>query len=97
MVILPVIFTIVFMFGFIARLLFVAQRRKPTTGDVGMIGTFGTTRSEIDGTGKVFVHGELWNVRSTEKIAEGQSVRVTNVDGLVLEVERLPETRQKGE
>ncbi len=37
---------------------------KPTTGEQGMVGEIGTAATEIDGTGKVFVHGEYWDVRS---------------------------------
>ena len=62
-------------------------KRKPTTGDIGMVGKIGTAQSEIDKTGKIFVHGEYWDVESKHKIAEGEQVRVTKVDGLLLEVE----------
>jgi membrane-bound serine protease (ClpP class) len=90
-VIIPVTITLVIMFGFIARLVVKAQRSKPTTGDIGLVGEIGTAQSEIDGRGKIFVHGEFWDVRSQHKIAEGDEVRVTRVRGLVLEVESVSE------
>ncbi len=90
-VILPVTVLMVVMFGFIARLVIVALRRKPTTGDIGMVGKIGTAQSEIDKTGKIFVHGEYWNVQSRHKVAEGEQVRVTAVHDLLLEVEPVSE------
>jgi membrane-bound serine protease (ClpP class) len=75
------------MFGFIARLVIKAQRSKPTTGDIGLAGEIGMVQSDIDGTGKVFVHGEFWDAKSQYKIAKGERVRVTSVHGLLLEVE----------
>jgi membrane-bound serine protease (ClpP class) len=32
------------------------------------------------------VHGETWRVRSRERLVPGNRVRVTGVDGLVLDV-----------
>lgn len=52
-----------------------------------VVGEIATARSEIDGTGKVFVHGEFWDVKSQHKIAKGEQVRVTCVYGLTLGVE----------
>ncbi len=62
-VILPATLVLVVMFGFLARLVVRAHLKKPTTGEEGMVGKLGTAESEIDGTGKVFVHGEYWDVR----------------------------------
>lgn len=87
LVILPVTLTLVIMFGFIARLAVKAHLTKPTTGDVGMVGEIGTAATEIDGTGKVFVHGEFWDVRSQNKITKGEQIRVAGIHGLVLDVE----------
>lgn len=53
----------------------------------------GTSRSDIDGTRKVLVHGEFWEVESQHKFAKGEQVRVeypgaharygTRVQGLI--------------
>jgi len=87
LVILPVTLTLVIMFGFIARLVVKAHLEKPMTGEQGMIGEIGTAATEIDGTGKVFVHGEFWDVRSQNKITKGEQIRVTGIHSLVLDVE----------
>ncbi len=64
-----------------------AQRRVPVTGQEGLIGEIGTARTPIDGKGKVFVHGEYWDARAKERIAEGARVKVVAIEGLTLDVE----------
>ncbi|MBE0433293.1 nodulation protein NfeD [candidate division WOR-3 bacterium] len=65
-----------------------AQFKKRATGREGMLGEIGTARSDI-GTeaGTVFVHGELWNAVSAQKIEKGKKVRVTGVEHMTLTVE----------
>jgi membrane-bound serine protease (ClpP class) len=50
-------------------------------------GEIGLVKKALAPEGKVFVHGELWNARSEQTIAEGEKVRVVNVMNLMLEVE----------
>jgi membrane-bound serine protease (ClpP class) len=47
----------------------------------------GTARTDIDGKGKIFIHGEYWDARAKERIAEGAKVKVVGVEGLTLDVE----------
>jgi membrane-bound serine protease (ClpP class) len=65
-----------------------ARRRKPVTGKDELIGDVGIVRKKLDPGGLVFVHGELWQARTTgEPIEEGTTVQVEAIeDGLVLEV-----------
>jgi membrane-bound serine protease (ClpP class) len=60
---------------------------KVTTGMAGMIGLHGRAQTVIAPTGTVFVRGELWQARSPMHIAKGEGVRVTDIDGLTLNVE----------
>jgi len=61
----------------------VASRRLPVTvGPQEMVGMQGVVRDN----GLVFVHGELWRVRSREPLAPGQRVQVDALDGLTLQV-----------
>ena len=90
-VILPVVVTLVVVFGFLARLVIISMKRKPVTGDQGLIGLVGTASTDIDGRGKIFVHGEYWDALSQAKIAQGARVQVTRIDGLVLRVEPFSE------
>jgi membrane-bound serine protease (ClpP class) len=69
------------------RLAFRARRTKIASGPDGMIGLKGYAETPIEPEGRVFVHGELWRARSKVKIATGEGVRITGVDGLTLEVD----------
>ena len=68
-----------------------AQRRKPTTGVEGIVGETGEALSALDPEGKVRVHGEIWNARSSSgKIKKGDRVKVVRMENFTLTVERLP-------
>ena len=58
-----------------------------TTGSAGMIGLTGKAETAIDPEGTIFVRGELWKARSKMSISRGESVTVTGMDGLTLDVE----------
>ena len=63
-------------------------RTQPTTGREGLIGERGVVRREIDPSGQVLVHGELWKARADEPLESGTEVEVTAVDGLIVHVKR---------
>ncbi|MDR3764496.1 MAG: nodulation protein NfeD [Acidobacteriota bacterium] len=67
-----------------------ARRNKITTGSQGLVGERGVARSELSPSGKVFVHGELWNAHAKQPVHEGQAVRVVSISELELEVEAAP-------
>ena len=64
-----------------------ARRNRVVTGREGMIGEVGVARTQLGPSGKVFVHGELWNAVARSEVPEGARVRVSGVDGLQLIVE----------
>jgi membrane-bound serine protease (ClpP class) len=64
-----------------------ARRNKITTGDQGLIGQIGVVREPLMLSGKVFVHGELWNAVAPREVGLGQSVVVRKVEDLTLHVE----------
>ena len=70
----------------ILTLLVKDRRRRAMTGSEGLVGELGTTVGEVHGSGKVRVHGEIWNAISGEAIGAGSKVRVESVDGLVVRV-----------
>jgi membrane-bound serine protease (ClpP class) len=85
-VIIPsVIFTAAF-FLFAVGLGLRAQKGRVSTGQSGLVGETGTAKSLVHERGSVFVHGEFWNARSDEKIAEGTTVEVVSVEGMTLKV-----------
>lgn len=64
------------------------QRRKPVvSGREQMLGSTAEALEAFTGSGHVRLHGEQWQARSRVPIGHGQAVRVTAIDGLVLEVE----------
>jgi len=64
-----------------------ARRNKITTGEQGLIGEIGLAQTALSPSGKVFVHGELWDAISPVNIPAGGQVVVRRVEGLVLRVE----------
>jgi membrane-bound serine protease (ClpP class) len=86
-VILPITIFFAVLVVVMGRKVMEAQRRVPVTGQEGLLGRVGTARTAIDGNGKIFIHGEYWDARAKERIAEGAKVRVVGVDGLTLDVE----------
>lgn len=72
---------------FLMTLVLRAHRNPVVTGIDAMIGEIGVARTSVEDDGKVFVHGELWNARAQNAIAEGARVRVRAVEGLRVIVE----------
>jgi len=86
LVILVTVLSVALFFIFAVGLGLKAQRRKPTTGDKGLLGEIGLARSRIDSDGLVFIQGELWNAYSDTPIEAGQKVKVVGVENLTLKV-----------
>jgi membrane-bound serine protease (ClpP class) len=72
---------------FLMSLALRARKQRVVTGREGMVGEIGVARTQLEPSGKVFVHGELWNATARAPIGEGSRVRVASVDGLRLLVE----------
>ncbi len=64
-----------------------ARRRPVVSGSEELIGARGQIIEHVNGEWWARVHSEVWKVRSPADLHAGQSVRVTRIDGLVLEVE----------
>jgi len=89
-VIIPAVVTTVLFFLFAVGMGLRAQRRKPTTGDKGMVGERGRAVTAVGPAGgQVFVRGEYWKAAAAEEIPAGASVEVIKADGLTAEVRRL--------
>jgi membrane-bound serine protease (ClpP class) len=59
---------------------------KTRTGPEGLVGEVGVVRSRLAPRGQIFLRGELWNAESASPVEPGESVRVTRIDGLTLQV-----------
>ena len=68
-----------------------ARRRPVVTGREELVGAGGEVIEAAGDESWARVRGETWRVRSPERLAPGSRVRVTGVDGLILDVK--PEDR----
>jgi len=89
-VLVPVVIIVSGFFLAVASLAIRAYRRKPQTGEQGILGEVGRVRQPIrpEAPGKVFVHGEIWNARSLEILETGEIVEVVGIDHLLLTVKK---------
>jgi membrane-bound serine protease (ClpP class) len=70
----------------------VKTRRKPVvSGREEMLGATGIALRDMTTSGRVRVHSESWNAQTSQPIKQGQTVRVTAIEGLTLTVEPLEE------
>jgi len=79
------------LFIFIISYAIKAQIKRPVTGMEGMIGEIGVVRRDLNPTGKVLIHGEIWNafVRSPEEVVKkGEKVEVVGIRGMELQVKK---------
>ena len=77
--IIPIALGISLIFIFLITLAIRAHIKKVHTGKEGLVGEIGKAQTDIDLEGKVFVHGELWQAESSEKIPKGAKVQVVEV------------------
>ncbi len=70
------------------------QRRRPVvSGQEEMVGGLAEALETFDESGKVRTHGEIWFARTQQPVKAGQKLRITNVQGLTLEVEPVEEEK----
>lgn len=94
-VILPVT---LFFAAFFAVTIYLVVKAQKTVSRVGAEGLLGETAEvyawNLDGTGKVFCHGEYWNARGPVTLKPGEKVVVTKLTGLDLMVKPLSENTE---
>jgi membrane-bound serine protease (ClpP class) len=88
--VLPIVFGLASIVVFLVRLALASQRRQAVSGVAGMIGGFGYALTSIEPgkAGRVATHGEIWRAIAREPIAEGDHLRITEVDGLTVTVRK---------
>ena len=64
-----------------------ARRNPIVSGEEELVGTTGEVIEAAENVGRVRVHSENWQAKSSVPISPGQKIRVTGVDGLTLIVE----------
>jgi membrane-bound ClpP family serine protease len=94
---LPIIITAAIVLGIllfiIHRAIIPDFRRKPVTGQEGMLGLHGSVIKTLSPIGTVIVEGEHWKAKSVDGdvIRTDESIEVVGVDRLTLLVRRNPE------
>jgi membrane-bound serine protease (ClpP class) len=87
---LPLIFTLSLLtagfFLFIVGAAIKARNRPVVSGVEEMLTATGEVLEDFEGNGRIRIHGEVWNARSTVPLHKGSLVEVTAMDGLVLHV-----------
>jgi membrane-bound serine protease (ClpP class) len=74
---------------FLMRLVILAHRNKSMSGQEGLLAETGIALTDIDGEGKIRVHGEIWQANSETPISAGEQVKVLAVDGMKVRVGKL--------
>jgi membrane-bound serine protease (ClpP class) len=64
-----------------------ARRRPVVSGAEGLVRETAEAVEDFERQGLVRVHGELWTAVSPEPVRSGQRLRISKVDGLVIQVE----------
>jgi len=92
LIITVTVITALFVFTLISLAL--RQRRQPiVSGREQMIGSEGEAVADFqDGHGLVHIHGEQWSARADVPLRRSQTVRVRDLDGLILVVEPVEES-----
>jgi membrane-bound serine protease (ClpP class) len=88
--VLPMVLGVAGIAVFLARMGVASQHRASIAGVAAMTGQAGRALTAIEpgGVGRVVTHGEIWKAIAAEPIAEGESITITNVDGLTLTVRK---------
>jgi len=72
----------------LVRMVVAAQRRRATTGEAGIVGMTGLAETEIAPEGWARVQGERWRAVAEERVAPGERITVTSIDGLTVKVRK---------
>ena len=89
-VIIPVVIVFTLFFFLAAWLSIRAHKKKVETGQAGIVGEIGLAKSAVGPEGgSVFIHGEYWKAVSEVQIEPNTKIKVVDVKGMELKVERL--------
>ena len=66
-----------------------ALRRQTPTGSEGMIGRIGSAKTNLTPNGQIVIQGEIWDAVSSAPVTEGQSIQITQIEGLTVHVKPL--------
>lgn len=73
---------------FLLRLVILSHKRKSSVGMEGMVGEAAVALEDFSRSGRVHVHGEIWQALSEQPVQAGETLRVVRVEGLKVWVEK---------
>jgi membrane-bound serine protease (ClpP class) len=82
---------------FLLRLVLLSHQRKSLVGKEGMEGETAQALEAFDQNGLVKVRGEIWQAVAPYPIQAGERLRVLQVEGLKVRVERIQEPKIEGQ
>ena len=85
----------VLIFIFVIGMAIKARRRPVVSGMEELLGGEAVVDSDFDHTGTVTIHSEHWSAVTDRPLHKGQSVKVTAVKGLTLEVKPLEDINKE--
>ncbi len=62
------------------------RRRTPVSGAESMLGQVAEALEDFEGNGVVFIRGERWNAHCDVPVRKGDKVRITGMQGLLVDV-----------
>jgi len=83
------------LFIFVVGMAIKARRRPVVSGLEELVGGEAIVVNDFDHSGRVMIHSETWNAQTAIPLRKDQSVRVTAVKGLTLQVEPLDVSTQE--
>lgn len=72
--------------GFLSFMALRAKQAPVRTGREGLLTEIGRARTALEPSGKVFIHGEIWDATAEKPVAAGEEVEVVGVENLRLRV-----------
>jgi membrane-bound serine protease (ClpP class) len=84
---------VIWMVGFLLKL----RRRGAVSGAESIVGGVATAVEDFTGDGKVWLEGESWQARSALPLIKNQQVVVRTMDGLVLVVEPVTDSKESND
>jgi len=87
--------TSVLVFIFVIGMAIKARRRPVVSGMEELLGGEAIVDSDFAHTGTVTIHSEHWSAVTEQPLRKGQSVKVTGLKGLILQVKPLEDINQE--
>ena len=72
------------------------RRRGPVSGRESILSGVGVAEESFQGDGHIWLESESWAAHSEKPIKKGQQVSISNMDGLVLDVEPIASAESEG-